>query len=514
MMITIILQRLQDLYSEAQGAVTWMNVLIYGSIFTATWMVYRLAIYPYMSVLRKIPGRQRNNIFIGNMGEILKGEPVDPFVKWITEMKSGFIRYHHLLGYQRIVVAEPEAMKHILITHAKNYVKPAFLFRILMRFTGRGLLCLNGQEHISQRKLCMSSFKMAVLKNMVPTMQRHTENLIGLWKRQIEENNKMQLLVNGDLQRMTMDILSECAFGYDTNSLLDPDQPLTKAVHYMIGGMKPKLLRILMPKIYDALPISENRKFKEYQKMSDELIKNLIENKKSVINEDTDESKCTDLLSVLLLARDVETGTGFSQQQLRDHVLTFMLAGHETTSTAICWSLLCLAQRPEVMARVRQEVTTVLPPKGETLTFEHLEKMTYLSCFVKEIQRLYPSVPMTFRQAVNDDVINGHFIPAGTVMNLQMGAMARSPLIWKDPEEFRPERFMNEEEVKPYTFLPFLAGSRICIGQKFATMEMKVILALLIHEFTFHPLPDVTYKKQLRLTMKPEPSLKLTADII
>ncbi|XP_046563385.1 cytochrome P450 monooxygenase 169-like [Haliotis rubra] len=502
-------------YSSLSQAVTWSSVLVYGIIFGLSYGFYKVILRPYLTPLRKIPGRPIGNIFLGNLREIFGGESIDVYVKWVKEMKTGMIRYNHILGQQRLLVAEADAMKHIMVTHSKNYVKPTFLFRLFTRVTGDGLISLNGEQHLTQRKLCLGAFKSSFLKNMIPAIQKHGEELVDFWAQKLTENEDTDLDVGDDMSRMTMDIISECGFGYNTEALHKPEQKGCRAFTDLLYGFKPNIMRVFFPWLNSHLPSEENRKFARNLSVTNKMIHDVISNKQKALEECTDESKLSDLLSMLLLARDTESGEGLSRQQLRDHVMTFMLSGHETTATSMTWCLLKLSQCAEIQKRLCDEVTAILPPKGQPITIEHLEKMPYLACVVKETLRLYPAAPMTFRTAVNDDVLNGYFIPAGTIINIQVGALHRNPAYWTDPEEFKPERFMDDSKVHPYSWLPFVAGPRMCIGYKFALMEMKVILAILFREFD-HKLsnPDQIYKKRQRITMRPDPAPKLKAKVL
>ncbi|XP_050416662.2 uncharacterized protein LOC126830336 [Patella vulgata] len=501
--------------SQLFGLISASSLFIYSSIFLLSWAVYKMFLYPYLSPLNKIPSKRNASFLFGNMKEIFAGEAIDVYIRWIEDLNSSIIRYYHLFGKERLVVADADAMKQIMVTNGKNYVKPTFLFGLFIRVAGYGLVSLNGKEHLTQRKLCTGAFKIAVIKNMLPSFQRHAEELIDNWRKQIEKGDNI-LKVHHDLHNVTLDIICECGFGYTTEALCNPEQPETKSLTAIMSSFKPSFLRIIAPFIALNLPTEENKSFKENMRRCDELIHDIITNKKQEINkqEGNMEERCTNLLTMLLFARDVDTHDGLSDKQIRDHVMTFMLAGHETTSSGMCWFLLTMAQNPEIQTRLRQEVTSLLPSKGQPITFEDVEKMTYLNCVVKETLRLYPSAPMTFREAVNDDNINGYFIPKGTVINIHVGALHRNTKYWKEPEKFIPERFLDESSIHPYSYMPFIAGSRMCIGYKFALLEMKVLLAFLIREFKFEVLPDVTYTKKQLITMKPNPLLELQATIV
>ncbi|KAK3590402.1 hypothetical protein CHS0354_002218 [Potamilus streckersoni] len=177
------------------------------------------------------------------------------------------------------------------------------------------------------------------------------------------------------------------------------------------------------------------------------------------------------------------------------------------TSVGLTWVMLQLAQYPHIQKNVREELKLLIPNPATPLTFEVLDKLHYLTCVIKETMRLFPPVSNITRCAIHDDTISGYRIPAGTVINLHIGALHRMPQNWEDPETFYPERFM--EDFGAYKFLPFIAGPHTCIGNKFAMLEMKSVLAVLVRDFEFSMAPGYKYRRVQGVTAKPNPPLLL-----
>jgi len=176
---------------------------------------------------------------------------------------------------------------------------------------------------------------------------------------------------------------------------------------------------------------------------------------------------------------------------------------------------LTLASNPEVQEKARQEILDQLH-EDEPLTFESLEKLEYCGHVVKETLRLLPPIPITIREALKGDVLPGDIrVPAGTTITLNMGPMMRRPEIYEDPNTFRPERFEEQEtEAAFHRFLPFLIGPRMCLGYKFALVELRVMLAILLRHLRFDVIPGIQYKRKMTLTMKPDPPLRLRISAI
>ncbi|CAH1786098.1 unnamed protein product [Owenia fusiformis] len=319
--------------------------------------------------------------------------------------------------------------------------------------------------------------------------------------------------VCSDLLSMSLDAIGQCAFGYKFNALesslkkTDDESGTTHSFQRMMSvvGLSWKMM---LP-FWDKLPFEDVRKMNADSAMVQKTVFKVINQKKAQLEQE--EEKLThDLLDKLVLARDEETGKGLSDLELKDQVMTFLLAGHETTSIGLSWILLQMANHPECQQKVRQEVQEILPKDGTPISWDDLDKLKYTHAVIKETLRLLPPVPLTLRQAVNDDVICGYFIPAGTIILLCPGVMMRQQDSFDDPLKFNPDRFMNETNAtNPNNFIPFLLGPRMCIGHKFAMAQMKLILAMVVREFQLALDPVYTYKRKQRITMRPDPSLSL-----
>lgn len=176
-----------------------------------------------------------------------------------------------------------------------------------------------------------------------------------------------------------------------------------------------------------------------------------------------------------------------TDDDIREEVDTFMFEGHDTTGTAIAWCLYLIGLHLEVQKKLREELEEILGGESErNLTIEHLKKLKYMDCVIKECQRLYPSVPIIGRTATQEFNLGGNLIPKGTNFALFLYGLHRDPDVFQKPEEFDPDRFLpeNVSTRHPFSFIPFAAGSRNCIGQKFASMEIKIVLSHVLRSFT------------------------------
>jgi cytochrome P450 len=196
-----------------------------------------------------------------------------------------------------------------------------------------------------------------------------------------------------------------------------------------------------------------------------------------------------DLMQRLILAKDPETGQTMSDELLIDNLLTFYLAGHETTAKALAWTLYLLARAPEWEARLLEEIERVTG--GGPIEARHIDQLVLTTQVVKESMRLYPPAPLISRMCVVDTDLGGHTIKAGTQVIVPIYAIQRHKKLWTDPDRFDPERFAPDREgkINRYQYMPFGAGPRICIGMAFAMMEAVAILATMLRAAKFELVP-------------------------
>ena len=219
-----------------------------------------------------------------------------------------------------------------------------------------------------------------------------------------------------------------------------------------------------------------------------------------------------DLLSLLLAARDEETGEAMTDTQLRDEVLTFFAAGHETTALALTWTLYLLSRHPDIERTLHDEVDRV-PGDGET-TFADVEALSYTRMVIEEAMRLFPPVYSLSRTALADDEVGGHRIRAGSVVNISPYVTHRNPRLWRDPLRFDPERFTPDrvKERHRYAYLPFGGGPRICVGRGFAMAEACLVLATIARAYRLRVAPGHRVEAHGRITLRPRHGLRMTLE--
>jgi cytochrome P450 len=231
----------------------------------------------------------------------------------------------------------------------------------------------------------------------------------------------------------------------------------------------------------------------------------MIERKRARIREAGEGgSSSPDLLTVLMSSKDDETGETMSDRQLRDEVMTMLIAGHETTANALSWIWYLLDRHPEEQERLREEVVRELG--GENPSFANIRRLKRLRMVFMEALRLEPPVWMIDRRALGPDRLGETPVSKGDLVIISSYAIHRKPDLWKDPDLFRPERFEpgHEEQLNKYAYLPFGSGPRVCMGMGFAMIESQIILATLLSRFRARLWESADIRPRPIVTLRPE----------
>jgi cytochrome P450 len=254
----------------------------------------------------------------------------------------------------------------------------------------------------------------------------------------------------------------------------------------------------------DLLEKPRQPRFQEALAVIEQIVFGII-NERRRSNQDTG-----DLLSALLLTRDEETGQGMDDQQLRNQVITLLLAGYETTATALTWTWYLLSQHPEIQRRLHGEAASVLD--GRLPAYSDLPRLGYVQMMFEEVMRLYPPAWIMGRRALGNDMIGGYFIPHDSIIAISPFTLHRHPGFWEQPEVFDPERFSPERSAGRHRFayLPFGAGPRQCIGNNFAMLEAQLIIAAIAQMFALQLLPGQSIRTEPLFILRPNGAVMMT----
>ncbi|KAK7553582.1 putative P450 monooxygenase [Phyllosticta citricarpa] len=498
------------------------------------WAFYRVAIYPFFfSPFRHLPQPKEGGYPIINQGlVIMKKPPGAEFLKWMRNIPNeGLIMFRGILNMERLLPTDPKYLSEILVHKSYDFEKPGRARRFLRIILGDGLIIVEGDEHRFQRKSLMPFFSYRNIKDLYGIFFAKSGQFMDCLSQEIDENSKKTendagavVEINHWSTKVTLDIIGVAALGRDFNSLRNTDDPVVPLYEEILEPTAEKALFFTLhligfEKIVRLLPWKINERLDYTTSSLRKLCRQFLADKKEKVKLDT-EGVQKDILSVIMRSNQ------FGDELLIDELLTFLAAGHETTSSAFTWATYLLAKNPTAQTKLRNEVKTHLaeelanPDDQESMALaDKLESLPYLNAVCNEVLRLYPTVPVTIRDAVRDTTIADQFIPKGTQLILSPWAINRSPRLWgADSETFKPDRWIDANgkannhggASSNYCQLTFLHGPRSCIGQRFAQSELRALLASFVGRFEWDlAMPEDQVIPAGVITTKPKHGMKL-----
>ncbi len=346
----------------------------------------------------------------------------------------------------------------------------------IREFTGDGLFTAASSEPswgVAHRVLS-PGFSSEQMERYLPAMHLVLEQLLDAWR-----GATGPVDVVGDMTKLTLDTISLCGFGYEFRSF---DRPALHPFLQALGrSLQEAIDRLARPALLAPFFKAKVRRFEDDRRQMFELVDGVIASRKQTPRERWPK----DFLSLMLSQADPKTGQHLSDENIRYQVLTFLVAGHETTAGLLSFALHQLATNAPLLQRVRAEVDEVLG--DATPTRATLLKLSLTMRTVSETLRLWPTVPALAVAPLADEVVAGFAVPAGRPVGILVSALHRDPTVWRDPEVFDPDRFLPEASRarSPAAYKPFGNGSRSCTGRMFALLEATMALALVVRDFEF-----------------------------
>jgi len=399
--------------------------------------------------------------------------------------KYGPIFYSPLLHVPMIYVSDPDVTQHVL--SKANLPRSHFLTVQLPVFWGNSLETMqHGEGHPwkKERRLVDPAFRMSNLRNMTGSLTFHATKYTEILL-QYSESHSESFDFAADISNLTLDIISSCGFSHNTG-LIDGKRSQSSFVTSLNTFMQAIVTPIVL------LPYGTHLMARYYRKEREELDRvfyKVIDQRLQQLKSDKQNAtEAKDLLDFIL--RPDEDGNLLSREELRNELFVFYLAGHETTANVLSWLIFMLCKHPEIERKLVEELEAVMGPiDGKTIvapTFEQLENLEYMKMVINETLRMYPPITASARFTNETFEMKGFIFPKGFGIACQNYNTHHDPNIWPDPFKFDPERFSKQNsERHPYSFIPFSAGPRICIGKNFFQVESKMILATLLRMVTF-----------------------------
>ncbi|KAI9847987.1 MAG: hypothetical protein M1838_000686 [Thelocarpon superellum] len=496
------------------------------------WSIWTLVLWPrYFSPLRHLPQAPNENLLWGQFLYITNSESGVPHRDWEANIPNdGLIRYTGLFRHERLLVTSPKGLSEVLSHKSYEFGKPQALIGGIKRLLGVGILLAEGEEHKIQRRNLQPAFAFRHIKDLYPVFWSKTQEFIDALTQTVTEEARSE---NGSppsavvempdwCSRVTLDIIGLAGFGKDFGAIKDPNAELAatyRKVFRLGGGEKIwRLMFLLIPFwLLSRLPMRRNRDINQAAEVIKRIGRDLIQERKAKLEKGQEIGH--DILSVAL-----QSG-GFSDANLVDQLMTFLAAGHETTSTSLTWAVYLLCKYPDCQRRLREEIRGKLQSIDDPtpMTAAEIDQLPYLHAVCNEVLRFFPPVPVVFRDAISSNsTILGTPVPRGTRIVLAPAAINRSTALWGDDAgEFNPDRWMGPGLANTggaesnYAFLTFLHGPRGCIGSSFSRSEFACILAGIVGRFEME-LADKDHKLKVTssLTSKPEGGLQVRMTVL
>jgi cytochrome P450 len=365
-----------------------------------------------------------------------------------------------------ILSRDNEIAQHILQKNQKNYHKSKFQSVYLSKYLGKGLLTVDGDFWLKQRRLIQPAFHKQKMNQLVENMNQTIISELAV----LLEEKAVDLFP----------VMSQLAFNVVAKSLfeLSISEDKLNRIKVIIEEVQNFLIKeIRLP--HKAWWFSTTGQVKKHLKLAEEnnsIIREIIEDRISS-NKETN-----DLLNMLLETRYEDTGEGMSVKQLIDEIKVLFIAGHETTANALTFTLYLLGKNPEIQQKVYNEIIEIESQTKEIV--EQLQKMIYTNAVLNEAMRLYPPAWITDRQNVEDDLIGSFHLKKGTLIGVSFYELHRNPKYWNNPNNFDPDRFLGKQKKQSMQyFYPFGAGPRMCIGAGFAIYEMCLTISYIVKKY-------------------------------
>ncbi|CAG8957287.1 hypothetical protein HYFRA_00010710 [Hymenoscyphus fraxineus] len=511
----------------SSGASFTQFVVVLTALNFLIWILWAGFIYPhFFSPLRHLPQPKGGWPIIRFGGSGFQRPAGQRFLEFIeTIPNEGIIRVPGFFNSEGILLANSEALAEVLVRKSYDYEKPTEVRNFLREILGDGLILTEGDEHKFQRKHLLPAFSFRHIKELIPVFWSRSiamrEQIIKEMQETGEPDGQSVVELNHWASKVTLDIIGVAGLGRDFRALSNADDPLVKNYDELLEPTSEKLVYFVCNLIFGRrlvswMPWRLNERLMTTTGTLREFCLEFLQQKKEVMKMESAEQ--LDILSLLIKSNC------FSDETLIDQLLTFIAAGHETTSSAFAWAAYLLAKNPEIQTRLREEVRSSLPhtsspdPTYDLATI--LDSLPLLHGVTNEVLRLYPSVPSTLRTTIRETYISNQVIPLGTRIQIVPWAINRSTTLWgADALEFSPERWIDKDGTinnhggmmgNNYCNLTFLHGSRSCIGEKFARSELKALVAVFVGGFEW----EMADKSEVSIpagviTTKPKNGMKL-----
>jgi enediyne biosynthesis protein E7 len=440
----------------------------------------------------------------GPRGHPIFGSLLDFKADVLGALMAGFREYGDVVRFDvkrfpAYLIAHPDHVKYILQDNHRNYPHPEFMRQGFAQVTGQGLVASHGEYWLRERRLAQPAFHRQRIQQFGTMMTDTTLERMDRWQGAAERGEPLN--IRTEMLHLALDILAKALFGADWGS---ESETIAPAAGVMLEHVYGRLENFV--NVPEWAPVPRMRRFVAARATIDKFVYGLIAERRRNPGEGND------LITMLVQARDEETGAEMSDEQVRDEVMSAIIAGHETVSTGLTWIWYLLAKNPACARRLRAELAEVLG--GRTPTIDDLPQLAYTRMVVDEGIRLYPPLWVNARTPLEDDVIGGYHIEKGSFMLLSEYVTHRHPEFWENPEGFDPERFTPERSAGRHrcAYITFGVGPRRCIGVNFALIEIPLIIATIAQRYRLQLVPGFPVAAKPGITIRPRYGMMMTLE--
>jgi len=393
-------------------------------------------------------------------------------------------------------VRHPQDVHHVLVDQHTRYGKQTIGYQKLSLFLGNGLVTAGGTFWKRQRRIAQPAFHRKRIAAFAETMSSMGEDMMQRIAPAIARGESIE--ISREMMAVTLRVVASTVLSIDVEHR---EGQVADSVSLLLDVFNDALTRVVP--IHEWFPTRTRRDWREAMRVLDSIVYDVIASRRRA------GGGTADLLGMLMDAADEETGERMSDVQLRDEVMTMFMAGHETTANALTWTLYELGRRPDVVAAIHAELDRVLGGRPPALS--DLQHLDLTGRVIEESMRLHPPVWLLARSVESPDQIRGHRIRPGSFLFLSPYVTHRHPEFWPDPERFDPGRFGADERKDRlrYAYYPFSGGPRVCIGNAFAEMEGKIVLASMLRRHGVELVPGHNVVADPSVTLRPKYGLRV-----
>lgn len=409
-----------------------------------------------------------------------------------------------------VQVNHPDTVKVIL---KSSEPKSRHIYGLIIDWLGEGLLISNGAKWHRNRHLLTPAFHFDILKQYMKINNEATNVLLNKLESFAQQDSYFEAF--SEVSLFTLDVILQCAFSMKSDcQTIGTKHPYIQAVNELNHLMGERFFKFwLYPDFIYSLT-SDGRRWKKACQFVHKVAEDIIEKRRNTLETDkVSQTKMKDFLAILLTAKD-DNGIGMTPLEIRNEVDTFLFEGHDTTTSALSWALYMFASHPEAQEKMQKEIDDIFEGReSDEILWNDLPKLPYLTMCLKESMRINPPVLFIQRETTKPLVFDKWDVPAGTLINIPLYNVLNNHTVWENPLEFRPERFLQEnlENMDTFSYVPFSAGPRNCIGQNFAMHEMKTVLARILRRYTLVEDPERKPERRLSAVMRAKNGIHLKA---